>query len=415
MSEICAYSEQFSVIRLRFMRALFDTEGRSKMKKRKSVALLVERSDEYSRQLLRGIRDFLSINPYWSIYLPEHEREVTPGWLKGWSGDGIISRLESVEMTQAISELGIPIVNLSLLELMPGIPSVTTDNHAVSKMAVEYLNELGYRQFGFCGDPAFRWSMEREQSFVSELQQMGLSCDVYHALPVAQPNFSWNLERERLIAWLQSLRRPCAIFACHDIKAQKILDLCRELSIAVPEEISVLGVDNDELLCDFSDPPLSSIALNTRTVGYIAAEMLTRMMSGQETSPSSVRVPPSEICLRQSSGERAVDDPFVAKALKFIRESSFEGINVTDVLSFVGLSRRSLEHRFVKLLGRTPHEEITRIRISEAKRLLIETNLGINEVAERSGYPQLDYFSAAFKREAGMSPRSFREHARSRE
>ncbi len=378
------------------------------MKKRRAVALLVERSNEYCRDILRGIRDYLKINPYWSIYLPEHERETVPKWLSQWDGDGIITRLETQELADIISSLNVPIVNLSVMSLMPGVPSVTVDNDQVAKIAADYLIGLGYRNFGFCGDPGFRWSTERQDAFVACLSQHEFNCEVYQSDHVFDPGFSWNVEREKLMSWLVELHRPCAILACHDIKAQKILDSCRELGIAVPEEISVLGVDNDELVCDFSHPTLSSICLNTRRVGFVAADMLTKMMTGTEQNPESLKIHPSGIRLRQSSGSRAVDDPFVAHALTFIREFATSGINVTDILNQINLSRRSLEHRFMKTLGRSPHEEITRVKVSEAKRLLTETDLSVGEVAVRCGYEQLDYFSVAFKREVGVSPKAFK-------
>jgi len=199
--------------------------------------------------------------------------------------------------------------------------------------------------------------------------------------------------------------------ACYDIKAQQLLDICRELEIAVPEEAAVIGVDNDRTLCALADPPLSSVICNSRRAGYEAASLLDRVMSGESVSPDAILIEPLGIETRQSTDILAIDDPHVAVALRFIREQACRGINVGDVLSRVPISRRVLESRFGKLLGRTPHQEITRRRIAHVKRLLMETELPLSTIATRTGFQHDEYMTVAFKKQVGLPPSKYRQSA----
>ena len=216
----------------------------------------------------------------------------------------------------------------------------------------------------------------------------------------------------RMAAWLAKLPRPIGIMACYDIKAQQLLDVCRELEIAVPEEIAVIGVDNDRLLCDLASPPLSSVAPNTQRTGYEAAELLDRMMAGETIASEAHLIAPLGVETRQSTDVLAIDDADVARAVRFIRQNFRSGINVADVLREVPLSRRILESRFRRTLGRTMHQEITRLRMAHVKRLLADTDLPLTEVAQSSGFEHVEYLSVAFKRETGSTPRDFRRKSR---
>ena len=196
--------------------------------------------------------------------------------------------------------------------------------------------------------------------------------------------------------------------ACYDIKAQQLLDVCRELNIAVPEEVAVIGVDNDELLCELADPPLSSVISNTHRTGYEAASLLNQMMSGVKVEPEASLIRPLGIKTRQSTDTLAIDDADVAAAVRFIRENAWKGINVSDVLREVPVTRRSIESRFRKILGRTPHEEITRLKIDRVRQLLLETDLSLSAIARRTGFQHDEYLSVAFKKAVGVSHSHFR-------
>jgi len=381
---------------------------------RRSVALLIETSNAYARGVLEGIIDYIRHHERWSLFLPEQERGARPpNWLNRWKGDGIIARIETDEIARVVRKTKLPVVDVSAARHLPDIPWVETDDEAIAKIAAEHLVERGFRHLAFCGDGGFNWSNWRQQHFERFVREAGCEYYTHDSIPRMEPTYSWNREKRGLTTWLKRLPRPVGIMACYDIKAQQLLGVCRELDIAVPEEVAVLGVDNDRLLCDLADPPLSSVICNTHRTGYEAASLLDRMMSGEKIGSKPVLLKPLGIETRQSTDILAIDDPDVAAAVRFIRENATSGINVGDVLREVPLSRRILENRFRKTLGRTPHEEITRIRIDRIKRLLSETDLALSEIAARTGFQHDEYMTVAFKKAVGMPPSKYRQSERS--
>ena len=385
------------------------------MKKRRSVALLVETSNAYSRGLLEGVIAYMKQHSNWSMFLTEQERGAEPPkWLSKWDGDGIIARIETENIARAIKKIKLPVVDLSANRHLKNVPWAETDDKAIAQLAVNHFVDRGFKQLAFCGDPAFAWSDARCDRFCEIVSGSGLDCHVYQAIPRYDRSFSLNREKRRLANWLTQLPRPAAIMACYDYKAQQILDVCRELEIAVPEQIAVLGVDNDRLMCEFSDPPLSSIIPDTRRTGYEAAERLDRMMSGESVATQpEIAMPlitkPLGVETRESTDVLAIEDEDLVKAVKYIRQHAVNNIRVADVLRQVNLSRRVLESRFQKTMGRTPHQEIQRVRINRIKEWLVETNLTVHEIAERAGFEHAEYMAAVFKRETGQAPTIYRE------
>lgn len=383
------------------------------MRKRRSVALLIETSNEYARGLLRGIMAYLREHDPWSIHLPEQGRgDAPPPWLARWRGDGIIARIETREIAEAVQKVGVPLVDVSAARHVPGIPWVETDDRAFSEMAAEHLIERGFRHFGFCGDPRFNWSEWRREHFERLVQEGGGTCHVYQSTIDADNPVPSSREHRQLLAWVRGLPKPTGVMACYDIKAQQLLDVCREADIAVPEEVAVIGVDNDEVLCNLAAPPLSSIMPNTHGAGYRAACLLDRMFRGEQIGEKAYLMPPLGIATRQSTDVLAIDDPDVAGAVRFIREHACDGINVSDLLSAVPLTRRVLESRFRRILGFTPHEMIAKTRTDRVKQLLTETDLAMPTIAERAGFRHVEYMSTAFKNRTGLSPQRYRAKAR---
>lgn len=200
--------------------------------------------------------------------------------------------------------------------------------------------------------------------------------------------------------------------ACYDLRGQQVLDACRRRNIAVPDEVAVIGVDNDELLCSLSDPPLSSIIPNTHRTGYEAAALLDQMMAGKKIKSINNLIPPLGVATRQSTDVLAIEDRNVVQAIRYIRDHACDGINVSDVLKAVPQSRRVLESKFRKLIGRTPHEEILHIQMNRAKELLSQTDLSLEEITERTGFEHNEYLSVVFKRETGTPPSKYRSQNR---
>ncbi|MCA9081057.1 MAG: XylR family transcriptional regulator [Planctomycetaceae bacterium] len=376
---------------------------------RRSVALLIETSNAYARGLLQGIVAYQREHESWSISLPEQERAARPpAWLKNWRGDGIIARIETQEMAQALRRKRLPLVDVSAARHVPGIPWVETDDAEVAKLGFEHLSERGFRSFAFCGDPSFKWSRWREDYFVKLVGDAGHPCTVFSASPSDGSHSSWRAEQQRLSDWIAQAPKPVGVLACYDIMAQRLLDACRDINIEVPDEVAVLGIDNDQLLCDLSTPPLSSIQLDAHRTGYEAAALLDRMMGGHRTEAVPYLIPPLGVATRKSTDILAIDDPDIVAAWRFVRENACRGINVQDILRQVPLSRRALETRFQKVVGRTPHQEIMRIKIKRVEELLLGTDMTLTEIAATAGFAHVEYLSVAFKKATGMTPREFR-------
>lgn len=375
------------------------------------VALLIETSNAYARGLLRGVIAYIREHPTWSIYLAEHGRgDRPPTWLADWQGDGILARVENAAMGKILKKLRMPIVDLSAARQLPSIPWFETDDAAIAHLAVEHLLERGFKKLAFCGDPRFNWSKWRGEHFEHAARAAGIECHQYHPglrLPRDHTGQVADLQR-----WLATLPRPIGIMACYDFRGQQILDACRMSGIPVPDEVAVIGVDNDELLCELSHPPLSSVVPNAHRTGYDAAALLNAMMEGRKVGGETHLIPPVGIATRQSTDVLAINDVVIARTVRYIREHACRGINVQDVLKAVPQSRRRLENRFRRLLGRTPHDEIIRVQLNRVKMLLTETDLSLAQIAEKAGFEHVEYLSVVFKKEIGLPPSQYRAQHR---
>lgn len=377
------------------------------------VALLIETSNSYARGLLRGIVSYIRENRQWSIYLSEHNRgDRPPTWLSKWDGDGIIARIENAAIARVLKEVKIPIVDVSAARMLPRLPWFETDDEEVSRLGFEHLRERGFRSFGFCGDPHFNWSNWRMDHFARRAREAGFGCALY------KPSQGYALDDEQQIddigRWLRGLPKPAGVMACYDLRGQQVLDACRRHEMAVPDEVAVVGVDNDDLLCELSHPPLTSVIPNTARTGYEAARLLDGLMCGRPAGSEAQLIPPLGIATRQSTDVLAIEDRQLAKAVKFIREQACNGIKVGDVLKAVPQARRILEANFKKTLGRTPHQEIIRVQLERVKRLLSETDLTLEAISERAGFSHVEYLSVAFKREVGTPPSRYRSETKPR-
>ncbi|MBN1672706.1 MAG: DNA-binding transcriptional regulator [Kiritimatiellae bacterium] len=379
---------------------------------RRHIALIVETSNAYARGILRGIRRYIREHEPWAIYLGEHSRgAVSAAWLKGWHGDGVIARVENERIAEAVRACGLPAVDVSAARLIPELPWVETDDRAIADAAADHLLARGFRHFGFCGDEHFNWSKWRRERFVQRLREAGFGCRVHPVALQADTPSDWAREQGRMAAWVAGLPRPAGVLACYDICGQRLLQACRQAGVAVPYEVAVVGVDNDELVCDLSDPPLSSVIPDTGRTGYQAAALLDRILAGAKTGPAELRIAPLGIAERQSSDLLAIEDREISRAIRAIRDNAHRNIRVRDVLANVPLSRRVFEARFRQATGLTPHQEIVRVRLARIRQLLLETDLSLPAIAERAGFEHPEYMSVFFKRETGMSLSRYRATA----
>ncbi|MGL5017722.1 MAG: substrate-binding domain-containing protein [Luteolibacter sp.] len=371
------------------------------------VALLVETSNAFSRELLHGVRDWMHMHRPWAIHLSEQGRgNQPPSWLGSWRGHGIIARFENESIASAVRACGLPTVNVSASGLAPEVPAVISNSMAISQMAAEHLLECGLRNFGFCGDARFKWSQRHGEHFVSALQKHGHPCDTFPTKPGDASD--WQKEQAKLARWLKQLPKPVGVMACYDIRGQEILDVCRAIGLRVPEDVAVIGQHNDELLCELCDPPLTSVIPNARRAGFEAASMLHQLMRGEAVAQTQVEIPPVGIATRPSTDLVAVGDPRLAQAMRFIRERAHEAITVEDIARAAGISRSLLERKFREAFGRSPWDHVMQLRLRHAEQLLSQTRLSIAEIAERTGFGTPEYFSAAFRKMTGASPRAAR-------
>ncbi|WDQ16292.1 AraC family transcriptional regulator [Rhodopirellula sp. P2] len=383
------------------------------MPKQKAVALLIETSNAYARGLLGGIASYIHEHDLWSIYLVEQERGAAPPtWLDDWEGDGVIARIENEEIASSIRRLKIPVVDVSAARRIPNIPWLETNDVAIGELAYQHFRERGFENFAFCGESRFNWSVLRRQAFEARVKEDGFECFSFDFDVDDQRPQSLKRERERLAKWVLSLQHPIGVLACYDIMAQKILDVCRLHGIKVPSELALLGVDNDELLCDLCTPPLSSVVPAAHQTGREAAGLLDAMMRGEEVGAEPHLIEPLGVATRQSTDVLAIKDPEIAAAVRFIRDHCCDGINVHDVVKKVPLSRRVFESRFLAMMGRTPHQEITRRRIERVRYLLIETDLTLVQISRRTGFQNHEYMSVAFRRVMGHPPATYRRKFR---
>jgi LacI family transcriptional regulator len=378
------------------------------------VALLVETSRGFGRELLAGIARYAQLHGPWSFHITPGDFEQAVPKMRQWGGTGIIARIPNERVAQAIIEANVPTIALGLTDEqqhpdnpLSSLPELSSDANEVSRLAAEHLLERQFRHFAYVGLEDRAWSLRRERAFGAHLMEAGFEPHVYRP-PAKVRDRVWEKEQEVLAAWIQSLPTPVGLFACNDDRGREVLEACRLAELHVPEDVAVLGVDNDEVFCELSDPPLSSVALNAETAGFRAAELLDAMMHGRARRTKRVLVEALGVVTRRSTEVVAVKDHDVASALQFIRREQGKGITVSRVADEVALSRRSLEKRFRETIGRTILEEIQLVRLERAKRLLLETTYPISRVADIAGFGSTGYFIQFFQSRVGKTPRKFR-------
>jgi LacI family transcriptional regulator len=377
------------------------------------VALLIESSREYGRGLLRGIADYAIRRGPWVFYRNEDLFYRKPGrpnlplMLKKWKVDGVIMR--ECDQADQIIRMGIPVVIAPYTtKKYSGIPKIMVDCSAVGQMGAEHLIHRGFRNLAFCGFNDMLWSVQRGEGFGRRAKKAGLSVYFYKP-PRKQWKSSWDAEQAFMIEWLQSLPRPTGVMACNDDRSRHLLEACKIAGLKVPQDIAILGVGNDEMICNFSSPPLSSIARNHEIAGYQAAEILHQMMSGQKCGRQTAIVRPTHVVTRQSTDILAIDDADVIRAVHFIRKHAGRMIQVSDVADFTAVSRRSLEQKFQKELNRSVLDEITRTRIDQIAQMLIESTLSVTQIALALGFSSDAHISRYFSQYKHITPLHYRK------
>lgn len=392
------------------------------VKKIPTIGLLIESSRASGRALLCGIAKFVHHYGPWSFYWEPGGLEK--GWpkLKALNVDGII--LRDVDKLEEVADLKIPAVVIGHSKTeVPNLANVVTDSSAIGQIGAEHLLNCGFKHFAFCGygnalppSPvleSFTWSDFRRESFEQRIREAGFKISTYTTLSAATD--AWYIERHKMAEWLKSLPKPIGLMACNDDCGRQVIEACKLAGLSVPDQVGVLGADNDEVVCGLSDPPMSSVAINFERAGYEAALALNRALRAKKRTPSKIIVGATHVVARRSTDFMAVLDPHVGKALQFIRDHIRENIMVTEIARAAGLSRRALEIKFRREIECSIHQYVRRVRTDQIVRLLVETDLPIGQIAESLGFSDIQHFARYFRASKEASPlayrRTFGKHA----
>ncbi|CAM4142205.1 XylR family transcriptional regulator [Vibrio agarivorans] len=393
------------------------------MDKRFRITLLFNANKVYDRQVIEGIGEYLQASQCeWDIFLEEDFTAHLDNF-KAWKGDGVIADFDDPRIEELLKETNIPVVGVGgsyeKEEQYPNVPYVATDNEALVDLAFHHLREKGLENFAFYGipeDPSKRWAYERTKAFKKIVKREGYNGSVYLGNETSPQ--TWQYDMNRLADWLQMLPTPTGIIAATDSRARHLLQVCEQLNIMVPDKVSVIGIDNEELARYLTRVSLSSVGQGSKEMGYRAAKMLHKLVEsrnkadyqpGQVVKHARVLVPPTRVYERQSTDYQALKDPYVIQAMHFIRHNACKGIKVDQVLNYVGISRSNMEARFKDERGHSIHQEIHNSKLNRACNLLKNTSLPIVEVAELCGYPSLQYMYTVFKKNLDQTPKDYRE------
>jgi LacI family transcriptional regulator len=378
----------------------------------KRVAILVDTSTSWGRDVIAGVHRYSRENTRWQLFVEPRGVEQRRWLPTGWKGDGVIARVGFIDLAKKLKALKLPVVNVSGITL-PNVnfPRVISDQVAAANLAAEHLLARGFRNFGYFSLLGVEYVMEHQQAFLDALRKKGHGCEIFAVQPHQGAEPDWNLDMKRLGKWLNALPKPLAVFSWNSSSARELIYACMQAGLAVPENVAVLSGADDELFCEVTPVPISAVQLDCEQIGYLAAAELHAMLKNPDgTPPREVLIRAQGVVERRSTDTLAVDDAAMVKALRFIRENPARVMNVSDVARQAGLCRRALELRFQNLLGRSPASEIRRVRIDHAIDLLQRTNLSVALVAERSGFSSPEYMAFVFRSQLGTSPLHYRKH-----
>lgn len=379
------------------------------------IALLFNGNKIYDRGIISGIGNYLSsTRASWDLFLEEDFLCRLKG-IEHWQGDGIIADFDDPVIGQALAQIKLPVVAVGgsyedERAYPRHIPYVATDNFALIKLAYDHLIEAGLTRFACFSLPEAqtnRWAQERESAFRRLLQRDGLPVEIYRGLETSAP--LWDSAVAQLIAWLHNLPKPIGIIAVSDARARQLLQACLTAGIAVPDQVALIGIDNDPLTRSLTRVPLSSVIQGTDNMGRTAARLLHQMLCGMPSTGTQILVSPEGINVQISSLHQPLDDPYVMQALHFIRQYACQGIKTEQVANYVGVSRSSLESHFRRKLGRSVHDEVLRFKLAAAAARLENTAFGVAEIAQDCGFKSAQYLHTVFKREFGCTPREYQK------
>lgn len=376
------------------------------------VAVLIETESSWGCSVIRGIADYAQNHGHWHLLIDPRDHEQRSALPDLWSGDGIIARVGSQLQLDQIRDRKVPTVNIdTVYEGLDDIHDVITDDKERAKIAFNHLRDRGFEKFAYFAPPSRQYSNKRGREFTTFVEEAGFECWEYRPGYRAGRKIGWGEQQRRVSSWLDSLPFPVGIFTVDAQCGRQLAEICHLREIRVPDQVAILAGDTDELMCDVSTPPLSSVSLAGQRIGYEALALIDRVIQGEKPSTEPIKIPPKGIISRHSTDILAIDDETVVQALRFIRSYAFQGIVVSDILREIPVSRRFLEIQFRNYLGRSPAEEIRRVRLEKGKELLSQTTMSINEIAKSCGFANATRFGVAFRKRFNKTPLAYRKQA----
>lgn len=372
-------------------------------------------SEQFPYRLLRGIYRYGQQNniPWVVCRMPtelkgQYQFKDLVNFALEWKADWVIGSFAPGDNLQEFRRHGIVVMAQDLISLFPDVPNITADYKKMGRMVAERFVTRGFREFAFVGNNGMCWSDGRRDGFCEYLEEAGYGGNVY-VYSGKPSNSAWFYRLDLLCEWLQALPKPVGVFACDDNQATKVSEACKTLGLRIPYDVAIVGVDNDEILCNMSDPPISSIEVDIEKGGYEAAAMAVRMMQDPSYKGEDIVLHPLQIITRESSNLITTKDAQVCQALTFIHSNITRKILVKDVREHVPLSRRLLEQRFLKATGKTIYQYISELRIDYLARLLLETDEPVSNLAARMDEPDPKSLSRRFKELKGCTPSAYRK------
>ncbi|MFP4107165.1 MAG: substrate-binding domain-containing protein [Phycisphaerae bacterium] len=382
------------------------THGKTSHKPLQTIALLLPMGDSFGRDVFMGISSYGKLHSRWQLAL--HEPLVTNTSRRIMSrADGIIATVSHRHLAETLQEEGLPVVNITARKAGGAYPTVCVDNRSIGRTAAEHFLDKHLQHFATFGS-SHEYRVDRLESFARYLEAKG------YTVQRGPGHQGSPYELEQLPQWLADLPKPCGILCFNDRRAGDLLRHIEKTELNVPNDLAVLGVDNDEISLAMASVPLSSVRLDGRRIGQLAAEMLEKLIGGLPASDEPVLVPPPGVEQRASTDLFALDDPDTVRALEFIQRHATRPVSVGDVAEECGIPRRSLERRFREQVGRTVRKQILHVQLQRARQLLLETGWSVARIARASGLGRPEHLSRIFRREMGTTPRLYRDEHSSR-
>jgi len=379
------------------------------------VAVILDAARPYDRLIIGGIAQYVREHESWSLYVEEDPLQRLPD-LTRWKGQGIIANFDDRRVARAIRGLSIPCVGVGggygWHDDRSGIPYIYTDNESIGRLGAEHLLACGFEHLAFLGYPKTAtsgWSEERAVAFARACAAAGRDCQVFTGKHGTARR--WQDVQREITGWIERLPRPVGLMACNDVRARHVLEGCRSLGLRVPHDVAVLGVDNDEVICALTDPPLSSVDQSARRIGYEAAAMLDRRMRGRGPARRPAErlvVPPIGVIARASTDTMAAREEAVLEALAWLREHPWQKPDVAALAAAACVSRSTLDKRFKAVVGRSLHDEFVRLRVAGLRQLVAGTDLPLKTIAARAGFPSVQYMTTFLRRHTGLTPARLR-------